>query len=427
MKKRLLSILLAIVLALAALPSSALAASVSYGSIPIYLGYSDVDYMAEELLDAIPTKGKNARDQILAVYNWVAAVRSGEAALPQFDAAAVAEKSGGTFYRQITSAVNHGRLVFRTDYDATPLSPDSNQHIAVLARKLMLERTGDCAHYTALLAVLLSHLGYDCRVISGSGADSGRRWNYVLADDQYYWLDMCGTAHLSDGSSWAKTHQWDNTYSSRLAANASAVAEQYCYNAAFSSGIPWLRCSSWAEDYMQQAYRLSLIPERLKYRDLTDDITRSEFASVALALYEMLTDTAVPDYVGEMPFTDTTDADVLKAYGLGIVKGIGSHQYAPDDFLTREQAMTMLGRVYELVTDGAISNGSSLPQDDLASFSDRDSVSAFARNYVCFFVSAGWVNGVGNNSLAPKINMTRESALKLAAVWGEQLASSETE
>ena len=178
---------------------------------------------------------------------------------------------------------------------------------------------------------------------------------------------------------------------------------------------------------MRKAYQLSLIPKRLQYRDLSADITRAEFASVALSLYEMLTGTSVPNYTDETPFTDTTDPDVLKAYGLGVVKGVGNNRYAPNDFLTREQAMTMLGRVYELVTSGSTGDGSNLPQDDLSSFSDYSSVSDFARNYVCFFVSAGWVNGVGNNILAPKKNMTRESALKLTAVWGEQFTSPERE
>ena len=45
------------------------------------------------------------------------------------------------------------------------------------------------------------------------------------------------------------------------------------------------------------------------------------------------------------------------ALGLGVVNGMGDGTFAPDSPLTREQAVTMLGRVYELVLTSAISGG----------------------------------------------------------------------
>jgi len=39
--------------------------------MPIYLGYGDVDYMADEILKQIPTAGKSKREQIRAVYDWI--------------------------------------------------------------------------------------------------------------------------------------------------------------------------------------------------------------------------------------------------------------------------------------------------------------------------------------------------------------------
>ena len=51
MKKRMLSLLLVLCLLLSALPMTALAGEAKlYGTVPIYIGYVDLDYMAEQIL-----------------------------------------------------------------------------------------------------------------------------------------------------------------------------------------------------------------------------------------------------------------------------------------------------------------------------------------------------------------------------------------
>ena len=52
MKKRLAALVLTLGMVLALLPVSAFAA-LTYGQAPIYTGYQDVDYMAQELLKTI--------------------------------------------------------------------------------------------------------------------------------------------------------------------------------------------------------------------------------------------------------------------------------------------------------------------------------------------------------------------------------------
>ena len=116
------------------------------------------------------------------------------------------------------------------------------------------------------------------------------------------------------------------------------------------------------------------------------------------------------------PFSDTDDPQVLKAYCLGVVNGMGDGTFAPDSPLTREQAVTMLGRVYELVLTSAISGGEGLPQELVLSFTDHWDISDYAKNYVYFFAGQSIVDGMGDGSFAPKSNMTREQAIKVAAV-----------
>src|SRR5699024_4448555 len=113
-------------------------------------------------------------------------------------------------------------------------------------------------------------------------------------------------------------------------------------------------------------------------------------------------------------------ADVLAAFALGIVQGVGGGRYAPSSTLTRAQAVTMLGRVYELLATGAVGDGSSLPAES-EPFVDDGDIAAWAKHYVYFFVANGVVDGMGGNRFAPNGTMTREQALKVAALAVETL------
>lgn len=444
MKKRILAVILAAVLTMTLLPTAALAAGRNYGNIPIYIGDSRVDYMAEEILKNIPTQGKSAVEQIRAVYDWMIQNCGSSAGSGgrYFDADEVMTQAE-LFYEKADAELQKGNLRIRPEFEEGPVydanhgayvvSCDSNQYIANYAYEMMLYRTGDAAHDAALLALLLGHLGFDCRLIAGSltggdGSGAEHKWNYVLVDGLYYWLDVsldranydaaAGESYqyflVEDTAEWTGSHSWDDTYSSWLASSGADIAESYGYSAALVSGEPWSRCSAWAEDQMKQAYQMGLIPERLQNQDLTGDISRTEFAAVAVAMYERLTGTKVPSYAGQSPFSDTADADVLRAYGLGIVQGVGGGRFAPDNTLTRAEAMTMLGRVCELIVIGAISDGSGLLSDGVQKFADDETIPDYARNYIYYFAANGVVEGVGGNVLAPREEMTRESAVKMA-------------
>lgn len=444
MKKRLISIALLLALILTMLPAAASAAG---GRTPIYLGYYDVDYMAEAILKEIPTAGKSSTEQIRAVYDWIIANcnRYTWDGTYYFDESEVSAQGVGAFYESSTKAVKEGRIVLRRELEREAgyssaggmvLSYDSNQYIASFAYDMMMTRTGNCAHYAALLTVLLGHLGFDCRLIPGefvnnNGSSVEHKWNYVLVDGQYYWLDVRmdqasasgGTAGYNyfmktDTEEWAKQHSWDHTYSDWLASNAGSVAQKYAQDVQDALG-PWGRCSEWAREYMQRAGEQGLIPNRLSGQDLTRGITRAEFAAVAVRLYEALNST-VPAYTGENPFTDTSDQDVLRAYHLGIVNGVAAGRFDPDGPLTRQQAVTMLGRVYELTETRAISGGVTLEQGSNV-FADDGDIAEYARYYVYFFAGHGIVEGTGNNRVSPAGTMTCEQAIKIAVETADKL------
>ncbi len=193
--------------------------------------------------------------------------------------------------------------------------------------------------------------------------------------------------------------------------------------------------SEWAETEIDKAEAMDLIPEVLKGADLTQPITRAEFAAVAVKVFENLSGgKAVPVVVN--PFTDTWDLEVLKAYQVGAVNGTSATTFTPDALLNREQCAAMLTRVFKRITlpGWTLDADSQFRLDYVmpARFADDAEISDYARDSVYFMAANGIINGVGGNRFAPNnttsaqeaqgyANPTREQALAIAVRMVENL------
>lgn len=438
--KRTVSVLLAVSLLLAVLPVSAGAAA---PRVPIYVGDLTTDYLAEQILSTLDVSGSDW-ENIATVYDWVIenSQRYEWDGEYRFDEAEARLAAQGSFAEEYRQGLADGQILLRREWetesgfcgtDGYDFSLDANSHVIYQALPMMLKMTGSCASFTSLLTVLLGHLGFDSRIfhdtfINMDGTQVEHTWNYVLVDGTWYWMDVridhaIGGGHqyfmIEDTESWAKEHIWPMEQSQWLAEHAEEIQQIYT-DAAQHLTDREFRCSDWAVEYLNSAFTRGLIPAALQDADLTQPITRQEFAWVATALYEYFTGVPIPAYEGELPFTDTDDSRVLKAYSLGIVNGMGDGTYAPDAILTRQQACTMLGRVYELAVQGVIFSGAFLPQGP-ESFTDAGQIADYSRNYIGFFSGQGILNGMGDGSFSPNGTMTREQALKVAAMSGENL------
>ena len=184
---------------------------------------------------------------------------------------------------------------------------------------------------------------------------------------------------------------------------------------------------NWAKEELAEAERLGLIPASLRNADLTQPITRAEFAAVSVKTYEALAGTGAAP-IAANPFADTADPEVLKAYNVGITDGVGGGKFAPDTLLNREQAATMLTRVYKKVAlpgwtlttdkdfDEAFKGMFTMP----APFADDASISGWAKPSVYFMAANGIINGVGDNTFAPKATTEAEAAVGYAQATREQ-------
>ncbi|MBR5536497.1 MAG: S-layer homology domain-containing protein [Clostridia bacterium] len=452
MKKRVLSLLLTVALLVGLLPTAAFAADRKYGDVPIYFGDVYIDYIAEEILKEIDLEGKNDVERIRAVYDWIVLncerYGTGDTLYVDMDRM---EDEIEDFYEYMVDALADGDITLRLDvaesmgsYDPESgyyyLNCDSNEYVAYAAAEMMLYRVGECHNFSALLIVLLGHLGYDCRMIDGDflnndGSAVMHKWNMVLLEDGYEWLDVRmdhanyeRTGKLSytyflveDTAQWEKKHSWDHGYSDAMMENAQLLVDTYGLMLELpemvKESILWDNCSDWAETYLKQAVEMEIYPDVFLWADMTKPVTRAEFASVAVMFYEALTGETV-DY-GDLdnPFSDVSDdqTDVLAAAALGVVKGTGGDKFDPNGSLTREQAVTMLGRVVELAEFGEVDDGSRLELGDREmTFPDQAAIGSWAANYVNYFVSHKVVDGTGDGTFAPTLPMTREQAMKVA-------------
>ena len=217
---------------------------------------------------------------------------------------------------------------------------------------------------------------------------------------------------------WGKSKQGETVVSpwSDIATIASKPEEPFDFQA-----------HDWAKAELSEADGLSLIPADLRTADLTQPITRAEFAAVSVKVYEALSG-LVAEPAAENPFTDTSDPEVLKALNVGITNGLSETEFAPDKLLNREQAATMLSRVYKKVafegwtlgTDGDFGEAFRALFTMPEAFTDDADISSWARDSVYFMASNGILKGMEGGTFQPRAVTEEQQAAGYAQATREQ-------
>ncbi len=237
------------------------------------------------------------------------------------------------------------------------------------------------------------------------------------------WKESILTPVASNDNTWSgtfKTEIIDGLHSNlKVKAKARYVGgkgTKYEYNSNWSNELEILPStiayisSDWATPELSKADSLNMIPNRLKTIDFTKPITREEFAEISVKAYEAFTEKKA-EAVSTNPFIDTQNAEVLKAYHLGITTGTSDNTFEPDAILNREQAATMLTRVYKKATINGwtIKDDSKYPLKYIRAntFADDNNISDWAKESVYFMNANGIIKGIEDNKFAPQ-NMTEE-------------------
>ena len=163
--------------------------------------------------------------------------------------------------------------------------------------------------------------------------------------------------------------------------------------------------SSWAENEIQEAYKLSLT-----YADVMSNfrknITREEFCTLVIKLYEKLTaKTASP---GTDPFKDTNNKEILKAFELGIVKGTSSDTFSPNYNITRQEMCVMIFRALSVSFSSL-----NMETETAFPFKDEPEIASWAKATMKFAYKHEIMKGVSADRIDPLSNTTREQGIVL--------------
>lgn len=150
----------------------------------------------------------------------------------------------------------------------------------------------------------------------------------------------------------------------------------------------WSTASNWATAELQKAADMGLIPDILKGADMTKNITREEFAEVALLMYQNASGIKEIKPAPSNIFTDTKNPQILKAYQLGIVKGMSDTTFEPKMLINREQVAAMLVRTIKLIAPNADYSIEGAPN-----FTDQADISGWALNDCLYIAKLGIIKG----------------------------------
>ncbi len=183
----------------------------------------------------------------------------------------------------------------------------------------------------------------------------------------------------------------------------------------------------WYATYVERAYHMNLISDGTSF-DPDSDATRAQIVTVLGREYERESDTSLPNASCDN-FTDIPDGAFYEKYcawgaETGIVKGVDSNTFGPDQKVTREQIATFLYRLakYQLVVAGG-----SYDLSYLDSFADGDKVSDYAQEPIRWAIEAGILNGDDQNRLNPQSSAKRSEMITMMVRFADYFDQNETE
>lgn len=238
--------------------------------------------------------------------------------------------------------------------------------------------------------------GFDIDIEDGSGGDT----ESVNANTETFTL-----ANPTEGKTYTFKVKAKNLFGSSSWSNTVSVLIEEGETPDTTGGIFDGTQSSWAQNELQEAYDYGLTyPTVMNH--YTQQITREEFCTIVVKLYEKLTGNSAA--VGDDPFNDTSNSEILKAYNLGIVKGKAADQFVPLANITREEICVMIMRCLEAADpnlDKSLGSG--------FNFDDAGQIDAWADTAMRFCFKNEIMKGVGGGKIAPLQNTQRQEAIVL--------------
>jgi hypothetical protein len=282
-------------------------------------------------------------------------------------------------------------------------------------------RRATCTGYSMLTAALLRASGIPAKFVAGyakvSDGESGfHAWNEAYANGRWIFID----------TTWDSNNVYSGgVYSSVAGARRSPshfdltiedLSATHLYRISSDASIPQI--SEWLESDVNNAAEHGLIPDVLMfyppnsikrnqlntYTPYQGYINRAQFCALAVQFYETVTGIEISE---RRYFADTSDINIEKIGGLGVVTGVGNDRFDPNGIISREQAAVILTRLAERL-------GQPLAEYT-NTFSDSRDISAWAAMQIGQVQGVGVMGGTGNNRFSPKQAVTIEESIAVIA------------
>lgn len=172
--------------------------------------------------------------------------------------------------------------------------------------------------------------------------------------------------------------------------------------------------SAWAQDAVA-ALRNHNLGSGYYYPRL--DITRVDFCELIVDLYRKMNPemNSAPKNILDTVFSDYEDENVAVAAALGIVTGYEDGTFRPYAFITREEAATMLDRLYK-------SLGGTETAENSRQYADDARFGNWSRDSIYTMQNIGIMKGEENNEFHPDGGYTGEQAIVTIERMYNQLA-----
>lgn len=162
----------------------------------------------------------------------------------------------------------------------------------------------------------------------------------------------------------------------------------------------------WANGYIEKSLSQKIAygnPDGNFYPD--NNITRAEFISLlvnSMMQSGNITSTSLFTSFNDVKPSSWYFPQIVIAEENGIIKGLEDGGFHPDDILTRQDAVVFMCRAYKI----------NPPNDNFFKrYADTYDISGYAKNYFQFSVNNNIIVGYENNTLRPKMPVSRAEAL----------------
>lgn len=132
-----------------------------------------------------------------------------------------------------------------------------------------------------------------------------------------------------------------------------------------------------------------------------DNVLREEFLKMAVLSFDKMNNEAEADFI-DVSKDKWYYGYIASGIKAGIIKGISDLEFGIERNITRQDAATILYRIY---------NGNS--QNNRINFADSDEISDYASEAVNKLATAGIINGMNDGKFYPEKNLTRAEAAVL--------------